>query len=472
MSDSSATNSNQRFVRRYDTVIAFLGIEIVALIFFGFGGVLGLSILKVLGAFLAFVGFPFIENAYSKSERKTLFFRLIPALVFFLLLGLSSFWFSYYGSPFSAIVNALVQFLGCFGAFALGFVLRSISSLRIEKVIFGIQVGLALLVAIAGIYSFARYGLLYASRFAGKVYYFDGVVFPVSSETKALVGFGFSEVSLSFGMGPAFLLAGSGAGLFFLESLRKEWKRIAVFGSMAFLGVLYLAFVPYVKGLLLLAVVYLSAGVASLFYRLSSRHKRFGQVFTRLAYFLLMGVVAIGLILLFTDAKTGFLRSMGIPYLSANLASNDGFFGSIRRQIQDVLYGGAMNAELGKIDPMSLLFGYHNLSSVHFSSCFEFNVLYENGLLGFLLLIALLFLGIRRCHAYLVQGEDKALRGILIALLFSALLYYSVCADELPLVHESGFLPFTQSGIFLGCIAVCGYCHGGKPLSQGGDIHE
>ena len=157
MSDFSATNSNQRFVRRYDTVIAFLGIEIVALIFFGFGGVLGLSILKVLGAFLAFVGFPFIENAYSKAERKTLFFRLIPALVFFLLLGLSSFWFSYYGSPFSAIVNALVQFLGCFGAFALGFVLHSIPSLRIEKVIFGIQVGLALLVTIAGIYSFARY---------------------------------------------------------------------------------------------------------------------------------------------------------------------------------------------------------------------------------------------------------------------------------------------------------------------------
>ena len=69
MSDSSATNSNQRFVRRYDTVVAFLGIEIVALVFFGFGGVLGLSILKVLGAFLAFVGFPFIPNAYSKEER-------------------------------------------------------------------------------------------------------------------------------------------------------------------------------------------------------------------------------------------------------------------------------------------------------------------------------------------------------------------------------------------------------------------
>ena len=472
MNHPSTEKSDHRFVHRYDTVIAFLGIEILALVFFGFGGALGLSILKILGAFLAFVGFPFVENAYSKAERKALLRLLLPLFVFFFLLGLSSFWFAYYDSPFFALVNGLVQFIGCFGAFALGFVLRSIPTLGVDKVVLGVQIGLALLIAITGIYSFARYGVLYASRFAEKVYYYDGVVFPIASETKALVGFGFSEVSLSYGMGPAFLLAGSGAGLFFLESFRKEWKRILACGGMACLGILYLAFVPFIKGLLLLALVYIAAFVASLLHRFSSSHKRFGKIFTRIAFFTLVGVVVLGLFLLIIDAKTAILRSMNIPYLSANLASNDGFFGEIRRQIQDVMFGGAMNAELGKIDPLSLFFGYHNLTSVHFSSSFEFNILYENGLLVFLLLVVLLFLGILRYRAYLVQGEGRTPRAILVALLFSALVYFSVCSDELPFVHESGFLPFAQSGIFLGCIAVCGYCFASKPMTQEGGTHE
>ena len=48
------TNKNERFLHRYDTVFAFLGLECIALILFGFGGSLGSMILKFLALFLAF----------------------------------------------------------------------------------------------------------------------------------------------------------------------------------------------------------------------------------------------------------------------------------------------------------------------------------------------------------------------------------------------------------------------------------
>ena len=63
------TEENDSFLQRYDTVLSFLGIEIIALVFFGFAGLTGISVLRIFGALIAVMAFPFVQKAYSKQQQ-------------------------------------------------------------------------------------------------------------------------------------------------------------------------------------------------------------------------------------------------------------------------------------------------------------------------------------------------------------------------------------------------------------------
>ena len=176
MEKEKTTEENDSFLQRYDTVLSFLGIEIIALVFFGFAGLTGISVLRIFGALIAVMAFPFVQKAYSKQQQKKIWIRLIPVGVLALLLGFSSFWLRYYsGNVVLAILQNLLQIIGFVGFFLLGFCLKNIPSLKGEYVVFGVLCGLALLTLISGVYGLSRYGFFYAKRYSGQVYYFDGL---------------------------------------------------------------------------------------------------------------------------------------------------------------------------------------------------------------------------------------------------------------------------------------------------------
>ncbi len=454
----TSKQNNERFLKRYDTVFSFLGLELVALLFFGFGGATGTMILKVLGALLAFLAFPFAENAMGKEKLKKSLITLIPLLVFFLLLGLSGFWMAYYQDSIGyGILSGVLQFLGLIALMALGFCLKCIPSLKKETVVFALLCGLAVYVLLTGLYSLARYGGFYAAIYKGQYYYFDGVIFPIDKETKALVGFQFLEASLSYGKVAAFLLASSGAGLFFKGKTKKDWKFYLVFIGLPLIGLLDLILVPHTRALLILAVIYLFAGIASLLYRKLQKNKKAAQIVTRVAYFGLIAVAAIGVGILFIDAMTGVISNANIPYISSNLRADKAFFGSIRKIIQAVIYGSSANAELGRFNLSSFLFGVSSLQSVGFSKTFEFNLLYMNGVPMFLLMLFLLFMAIRGLRSYLVEDGIDAMKGMMVMILLGAFLYYSCFSDLFPFVHELRFVPVLQTSIPLALAFVFGY---------------
>ena len=170
--------SDEGFLKRYDTVFAFLGLEVIALMLFGLGGATGQTIVKVLSVALGLLAYPFVKAEYGKETIKKNAIRLIPLWVFFLVIGFSAFWVDVYSSTFSAIVLNLMEALGLFGMFLLGFTLKCIKALKRDIILLVILGSLALYVLVVGIYTFARYGFFYQSFYAGRVYYYDGVLFP------------------------------------------------------------------------------------------------------------------------------------------------------------------------------------------------------------------------------------------------------------------------------------------------------
>jgi hypothetical protein len=66
------------YVQRYDTILAFLGLEILALTAFTLGGTQGLLIFRMLGFFIALAMIPFIEVNHSPKELKGYLIGLIP----------------------------------------------------------------------------------------------------------------------------------------------------------------------------------------------------------------------------------------------------------------------------------------------------------------------------------------------------------------------------------------------------------
>jgi len=419
--------SDEGFLKRYDTVFAFLGLEVIALMLFGLGGATGQTIVKVLSVALGLLAYPFVKAEYGKETIKKNAIRLIPLWVFFLVIGFSAFWVDVYSSTFSAIVLNLMEALGLFGMFLLGFTLKCIKALKRDIILLVILGSLALYVLVVGIYAFARYGFFYQSLYAGRVYYYDGVLFPIDSETKILNGFAFMEASSHFGLLPAFLLASSGVGLFAIHP-KKDTKRFLILLGFAFIGLAVLAFTPALFPLILLAIVYLFAFVVFLFIKFSGKGKM--DLIGKILFLTLVGLCALGVFMLFLEAAAGVLSKM-VPALSGRLSA--GKLGEVVDSIRRTMFNSP--DPLASFNLKTFLFGY---SRGAFSSVFEFNILSENGIVAFGLLIYLFIFFAYSLHRFLKDDkEDFGGKLVLFALILAYVAYLSFFADELPLRHQS-----------------------------------
>jgi len=443
-------------IKRFDTVIAFLAVELIGLVLFGFGGVFGLKFLQLIAIFLAFLAFPFLSHNIDSKTMKANAKWLIPLAAFALLGSFSAFFFAYYGGTagiFSFILYSLLQFLGILAFFVLGASIRYIEPLKREFIIYGVLGALGLYVLIVTLYSLARYGFFYAARYDGMVYYYDGVLFRIAREGKALMGFSFAEVNITYAGTPAFILAASGCGLFALKPKEEKIKFIVV-GSLALLGVLSLAFMPHKLSLLVLLAVYAVMGLVRLvtyFRQRSEIAKKKWDFALKIAFFVLIGIVGIGLILLFIETKTGLLAKIG-------LVKEGNFFGRIVVQIEDVLYNGSANKPFLSVS--SILFGYHPTAlTVHLERIYEFNVLWQNGVPAFLLMVYLIFFFIKKQRDYLFEGKDTlGEKFVFIALILAIFIRFSLFDDEMPLIHasEQAFIPFLSSNMHYALMALLG----------------
>ena len=460
-----AGKKENRFVKRFDTIFAFLSLEVIGLLLFSFGGYTGQLILKFVAALLLMLGFDFLLHAYGKATLKRYALGLLPLWILFLLLSFGRFWLSYQGNVGTYFLFGLVEALGYIGFFGLGLLLRSLKKINRDVMLLAILGSLSAFVLLTGIYSLSRYGFFYASIHKGEVYYFDGVVFPIDTETKFLNGFTFQEVALGFGKIPAGILCASGVGLFFLNP-KTEKKRFFVLLGFALLGFLDLLFVPYVRMLILEGAVYLFALFVFLVQRFIKTEKT-KDTLAKTVFFVLVGIAFIGVGALFLDAFTGVLQNAGIPKVSNFLKNPNSLFGKIERAILDVFYNGAERKDLGQLDFLSILFGYDGSGSVkvNLTASFEFNVLWQDGLPAFLLLVYLIFFFFRRLYRFWKEGElDFAQKAVILGFLAFLFLDMSLLMEELPYRHTSPiYVPSARSLPFYFTLFLLGFAY---PLEE------
>lgn len=462
-SQQNEKGREESFLSRYDTVLSFLSLEALCLGFFALGGQTGVTIFRLIGFFLSIVTMGFLSRNQSKKERKGYWICLIPFLAFALFYGISRFYLGGYTSLFSGFaVNIGVSF-GLIGFFLLGQSLKAIPCLKRDTILLSILGTLALMVIVPGLYSLIRYGFFYAARYKGMVYYYEGVVFPVYNETKVLDGFRFVEASLAYGKAPAFLLSTVMTGCLFVNP-KKETKRFFLFLGFGLIGLLDLVFVPFTRGLILAAFVYLCAllykGIKHLVEKKNSQKK--ADRVLRILYFVLMGVVAVGLVLLFVDSFTGAILGK-LPWARIRSSRESGAIYRIEEGIRSVFVEQTSSGK--SLNILGILFGvsYSSASGAMVGRIGEINFLWQNGFVAFLLLLFVIFYFIREARRFLNNDSDRMDgKMIVVALLFGAFLYFSLRDDEMPLHHATAFLPFSRNSLTLLLSFLCGMVYQGK----------
>ena len=449
----------QPFIKRYDTIIAFLGIEVLALALFGFGGATGLSIIQIASVFVALLTIPFIRNNLPEKWISKTILALSPLVIMMALFAFGPFWSNaYYGGNIVNIVlyGGLTLF-GGLGVFVLGYGLTQNNAAKLKHILCGALVGLGLYVLISGGYSLIRYGAFYASRYAGMVYYYEGVIFPIAKETKALIGFEFFEVVMSYGKSAAVLLASIGIALIpmFKESSKKSFIFAA---SLTLLGWLDLILTPYLGGIIIVLTVYLIMGLVLLalhFAKKSEKAKKALHKGTNIAFFVLIGLVFLGVLLLTIDAGSNAIVNMNIPKISAQLASSTSPLGKLKQAFRLTLFNGNLSSN-AKFSLTSTLFGCVP-SSIVKTNVFEFDALYQTGFVGFFALLSVIFLGIRQSRSFLLQEtKDESYRLAIVSMLLAGFIFYSFQNDELPYIYQNLFSPLSKNGVCFGLLFLLG----------------
>ena len=453
--EEKKTRQTRSFTEQFDTIFAFLSLEIIALTCFGLGGVTGLRILEIVGFFVSLFTIPFIQNHFTRKDIKPNLWWLIPLGVTLLVFGFSKFYFTIYGGVnLTSIVYGLLEILGLGGFFILGFTIRFISPAKKRYIQYAFFGGLALYCLIVGLYSFIRYGFFYAAIYNGMYYYYKGVFFPVFSEGKALIGFEFIEVSLRYACLSSVLLGCAGAGLIGMKP-KEDPRHFAIMASLTAVGVLYSLLTPFWPALLVMAIVYVCAGLYHLVRHWTKdsekAQKGVRKGFT-IAYFIFAGLVFLGIVFLVFESKIHLFSRI----FTAVFGRVPGRFASIFTAVDDAVYNGADNAELGRINFASLLFGFSpTFTSTggiqgHPTSIFEINLLWQNGLLALLGFVFLFFVALKHGRDYLAEGkEDLPYRLSIVGALSGIFVYVSLFSDELPLSHGADFMPLSRSNIMM-----------------------
>ena len=449
---------------KMERVIGFLILDVLALACFGFGGSNGLNFLRVIGISLALFMIPYFRyhlgNAWGKGTPYIAFASLF-------LLGFSYYWITYYSSQILyGILFNLITSLGLIAFFTLGSAIHELDDLKKEYIALAILGALSLYVLVTMFYSLYCYGPFYVARFKGLVYYFDGVVFPIAKEGKMLDGFLFREASLSVAKLPSFLLACSGVGLFAMKPSKSSWRFYTLLG-FACLGLLDLLLAPYWFGLILLLLVYLVLGIHQILALRCPLERR--RKIAKITFLTLSIIVGLGLLILLVDSFLGetnsFLRKIPLLFRDGNPTRPGQLIVKIESAFDAILF--SAKGGVRSFNFLTFLFGANAVDStgtrlnVLNTGFFEFDVLYQNGFLGFAGLLFLIFFGIYNGYRYLafhegLKCQKMAFTGVLLGLF----IYLSLNNDEVPLFHAYGLdeffsyhssllVPATRSGLLL-----------------------
>ena len=442
-------------------VLAFLG-----LVAFDFGGSKYTYIFSALGLLITIGLLGLLSLKIDKNDKKALLYYGLPLIFFAVFSSFSFFWIS---NSLSSISTSSINLFGILSFFAIGYLSKNVKYVSLKGILIAIVIGFSLLALISLIASLCEYGPFYVIRYKDALYYQDAVGYTISNEYTILFGFRLAAVSLRYGLQYAFLSAACLSGLFFVSY--KEDK--ALFLTLAIgggIGLVALILVPYVTGLIFLIPVYLLAALL--------RFVKFPQntpKWEKIVAWAGLGVGSILLLIVFIN---------GIKDISAlnkgalgRLFNNSRYLLPINQMLQGMFWT-ETNTGSGAVIAFNLggLFGMNSSAQgiwegTNFlpgffikNRIFEFNALYEGGLVAFIALLVFLVFAVISLRKYLhVEEKIPVEKIVLVSLLFAFFLYESFESDSAPLVVNGKFVtyvsPIFQNNIFLIMVLLLGIAY-------------
>ena len=428
------------FAQEYEIIGAFLVLELIALISFGFGGIT--SIFQYAGFIISLIATYFAFRNFSKDDVVPLLIVGVPLLLMSIF---TSFGHSFDGN---SLLNRLGAFLGIISFLAVGLSARRIKSLNINNLVLCLAIGLGLVTLIGTFSTWVQYGFFYPLiHKEAPNYYYNGELYSIANEMSWLWNFKILEVTQNFGGLFAVLSASFLPALLFIKYKDNKVMFVALL-SVSVIGLLSIITIPNVYAIIFIAISY---GVA-LFYRFL-RNNNVAIKIVRTAIPALFGIVIVFFVVAILN-----LSVTGIGDTIANNAFLNRIFNNNGLAVE-------LNSILGPALKSSNLFGIHRYdftNQVIYSSTrsFEIEILREGGLIALILFIIFLVIAFESFSRYLKDSKDKDfIKVIFLTLLVTYVLYNSLCADVRPFTHakSSYYEPITRSTPFLIMIFIIGF---------------
>lgn len=440
--------ANKTFRQEYESIGAFLVLELLALVGFGLGGVN--IIFQYAGFIIALIASYFAFKNFSKEDIKPILFVAVPL---FLMSIFTS--FSPYYNCFASvnIVAKIGSFLAITSFLAMGLSARRMQSLSFKKVLYCLGGGLALITLVSTIITWAQYGLFYPLIHAkAGSYYYDGNLYSILNEMSWLNGFKIMEVSQNYGGVFALLSACFLPALLFVKP-KEDKVGFILFATIGGIGLISIISIPNFYALVILAIAF----AAALFYRFL----RNNSIAVKIVSYGIIAVAGAAVILIVFA-----MLNVTVPVIRNTIAGS-GFLDRIFNSNRIMIVGNKIFE--AALKPFNL-FGIHTVE--HYegyvfskkdiltgSGSFEIEILREGGIFGFLFFLVFAFFAYESFARYLKSSkDDNFVKVVLLTFVVAFVLYSTISYDIFPLTHaETSYYPFTQSLPFYLVIFVIGF---------------
>ncbi len=230
---------NKKDYTSYGKAVAFLAMEILAILAFNLGN--SLIFYTILSVALCGILFFFLRKQITKDGLSSLAFFIFPILIYGILNAVSYFnqdpAYNLYGYGFGACIIPLS--LVCIAA--VGYLCSLNENFKIKQALLIIYSAIALITVINLIATLIDFAPFHTLLYRGKYMYYEGrpSPVPVSEMAFGLIGFKMTQLSVSYvSLFPSVLL--SAFIPLFYSKYKDDRKSFILYLSFGILGVIYL----------------------------------------------------------------------------------------------------------------------------------------------------------------------------------------------------------------------------------------
>ena len=435
---------NKSRVENIRLLTLFLALELMLFIAFDLGNI-GV-VLKGIAIVFALILLPLFWKETKADLASGLYFLLMPLFFYGVFLLLSPAYGKYDGfaGPSITIMNysmfeRLISAFALLAIILLGYFLQKSRVFSTKVVYITLLAGLTLPLLISLIATLATFGFFHTLLYAGKVIFYNGQAYSVANQASLLVGFKLMNVDIDVLINSALFITSVATGLIFIKKDTNKYVTItlSVVGGIGLLTIV-------LTGSFLSLIFLLPA----LIFALLKRFELLKKLDNKITGFVILGVLGAGLLVFILGAFNvfniqGFYQR--VPLLRKLLFNSymQRFYLIFSESFRSFTLTGFASNYVGgtKVFPSHSLF---------------FDVLWIDGLVPFLLLMAFFVLAIIAIYRYFKESEDDvilkvAVISVFITIFIRSLLNYpfnkfifdeDMAKNNFPLINQPEFLVF------------------------------